>query len=280
MIVSRRHGFVFMHNPKVAGSSVRATLEPWRDPDVDLFETDPDPASPLHRVDRAHIGIAEFARHYPALWDEVRGLAFFVLYRDPFARFLSSVNEYCRVYGETDIRFAAQSERRKVFLDLVARLRELGSAEAVMDILELTHFRPQWIYLTPPEGVDLDLRAFDLKEMSGFAEALSGCIGAPVDFGRENGSEQFDLPRPMRRILANNSIKKQLRRLPGAMWAMQQLRQRSAGTSQSGARLSVQERYGLTEAEHREVETFVQEFYARDLGVISGLAQAAHPVEA
>ncbi|MBZ4023019.1 hypothetical protein CKO11_11165 [Rhodobacter sp. TJ_12] len=280
MIVSRTHGFVFMHNPKVAGSSVRAVLDKWRDPDVDLFATDPNPTAPLHRVDRAHIGIAEFAANYPDLWAQTRDFPFYVLYRDPFSRFLSSVNEYCRVYGETDIRFAAQAERRNVFFGLIDRLRALGTAEGVMDILELTHFRPQWIYLTPPEGADIRLRAFGLKEIPRFATELSGCIGETVDFGRENGSEQFDLPLPMRRILANNSVKKQLRKLPGAMWAMQQLRQRSAGTPQSGARLSVQERYGLTEAEHQEVETFVQGFYARDLGVISGLAQAAHPVEA
>ena len=268
MIVSRRHRFVFMHNPKVAGSSVRGALEQWRDPDVDLFAVDPDPASPLHRIDRSHIGLAEFEHYYPELWGQVKTLPFFVLYRDSFRRFLSSFNEYCRVYGDTDIRFAATPERRRVFLSLIERLERLGQAEAVMDVLDLTHFRPQWIYIDAPEGAALDLRAFDLSDMAGFTAALSDCIGAPVDFGRENSSEQFDLPGPMRRLLANNAIKKRLRELPGAMWAMGQLRRRSGA---AGKGLSVAERYGMSEAEETDLRAFVERFYARDQAVLARL---------
>lgn len=268
MIVSRKHGFVFMHNPKVAGSSVRMVLEEWRDRDVNLFGVDPDPSSPLHEVDRAHIGIAEFARHYPELWAQTKHLPFFVIYRDPFGRFLSSVNEYCRVYGATDIRFAALPERRRVFLRIVERLSALGHAEAVMGSLDLTHFRPQWIYFQPPEGEVLDLRAFDLGEMVQFTRELSSCVGSALDFGRKNSSEQFDLPGPMRRMLANNAIKKRLRELPGAMWAMGQLRRRSGA---AGKGLSVAERYGMSEAEETDLRAFVERFYARDQAVLARL---------
>ena len=269
-----------MHNPKVGGSSVRAVLEKYRDPDVDLFGIDPEPTSSLHRIDRAHMGIDEFSRFFPDVWQETKSLPYFVLYRDPFKRFLSSINEYCRVYGATDIRFAALPERRRVFLELTERLDRLGRAEAVMDALDLTHFRPQWIYMQPPEGISLRLRAFDLKDMEEFTTELSLCLGAQLDFSRENSSEQFDIPGPLQVVLANNSIKKQLRRLPGATWAMGQLRKRSSGTAQSDRQLSATGRYGLTEAEAQTAESFVARFYARDFAFLEGLSVTPAAVEA
>lgn len=268
MIVSRKHGFVFMHNPKVAGSSVRQVLDGWRDPEIELFDVDPDPASALHRIDRAHIGIAEFRSYYPDLWSQTKTLPFFVLTRDPLKRFLSSVNEYSRVYGEIDIRFADVPVRRRVLFGLIERLEKLGQTEKVLESLDLTHFRPQWIYLQPPEGERIELHAFDLSDMTRFTSELSSRIGAPLDFGRENSSEQFDLPGPMRKILANNAIKKRLRRLPGTTWAMKRLRGHGARTAQSTERLGMSGRYGLNADETNNVETFVRHFYARDYSVL------------
>lgn len=272
MIVSRKHGFVFVHNPKVGGSSVRSVLEALRDPDVDLSNVETDPAARLYGRDRAHIGLAEFIRYFPELWSESKNLPFFVLYREPFGRFLSSVNEFSRVYGATDIRFVSLPERRKAFLDIVERLERLGTAESVMDDVELTHFRPQWIYLLPPDGVAIDLHAFELKDMAQFAARLSECVGEPLEFGRKNSSEQFELPAMMQQVLGRNAVKKRLRQIPGARWAMEWLRGRNLRDSGAGTRLSVGERYGLGEAEQRDVADFVDRFYARDLAVLAGLA--------
>jgi len=147
MIVSRAHGFIFFHNPKAGGTSVRATIERFNDIGFGLWGTDPAQTGG-RRVDRAHLGVDEFAAFYPDLWAAARGGRLFCLYRDPAQRFLSSVSEHSKLHGATDIRFCSEARRTRILFDMIDRLAALGTAEsaAVMGAYELTHFRPQWIY--------------------------------------------------------------------------------------------------------------------------------------
>jgi hypothetical protein len=271
MIISRQYGFVFLHNPKVAGSSVRASLVQYADSRINFFGPDPDTESPLSLIDRAHIGISELAFYYPDIWKDVSRLPFFVLYRDPLNRFLSSVNEYCRVFGDVDIRFAPLSDRKAVFLSLLDKLMDLGIADAVMKDLSLTHFRPQWIYLLPPPHSSLTLHHFNVKNIQAFQQALSDIVSAKIVFRRDNISEQFEVPRFLGRLLSNKKIKQALRGLPGSTYAMYKLRQLNSRKPDHCQLLTLSSRYGLSDDECYEVKSFIASFYARDYEAIYNL---------
>ncbi len=89
MIVSHKHKFVFIHNPKVAGSSIRDVLESYHDHAYKFWQHKFIPE--LDRVaDLAHLTLSEISLLFPKL----AGYTFFTLVRNPEARLLSSVCEY------------------------------------------------------------------------------------------------------------------------------------------------------------------------------------------
>lgn len=266
MIVSQKLGFVFMHNPKVAGTSVREVLEPLRDTPFDFANNRPDPLTGTNIIDRSHIGIDEFARYYPEIWESARPLPFFSLYRDPKNRFLAAVNQYSKMYGDVDIRFADLPKRARFFKDLVETLDRLGVAENAMDNHEFAFFRPQWIFMKSqmPDAASLNLRPYPVEDFQEFASDLSIVTGRPLSFARENSSEQFAMAGPIGALLSNNKIKKTLRQLPGAMTAMDFLR-KSRHTDTARDSLAPENRYGLSPRELEEFDQFIERFYAKDV---------------
>lgn len=236
MIVSNEKNFVFMHNPKVAGTSVRKVLEPLRDTPFDFANNRPDPLTGERIIDRSHLGIDEFAHYYPSLWQRAKRLTFFALYRDPKARFLAAINQYSKMYGDTDIRFAPLGKRSDFFKRTLEQLEAMGTAEKTMDNHELAFFRPQWIFMesTNPERRDLKVRAYALSEFDEFTRDISMVTGNRLQFPRENSSEQFSVGGLAGAVLSNNQIKKSLRRLPGSAAAMRLLRKSSPDRHQPG----------------------------------------------
>ncbi|WP_417261271.1 hypothetical protein [Celeribacter sp.] len=265
MIVSRELGFVFMHNPKVAGTSVRDVLEPLRDTPFDFANNYPDPLTGERIIDRSHIGIDEFAHFYPDIWQTTLSLPFFALYRDPKSRFLAAVNQYSKMYGDVDIRFADQAKRSAFFKKLLEALDALGVAENAMENHEYAFFRPQWIFLKSEraDAKNLDIRPYPVSAFKDFAADISNILGRDLHFARENSSEQFSVGGPMGAILSNNTIKKSLRRLPGAMTAMSLLR-KSRKTDTERENLQPEVRYGLNDRDLEAFDRFIARFYAKD----------------
>ncbi|WP_157960106.1 hypothetical protein [Albibacillus kandeliae] len=106
MIVSRALGFVLTHNPKVAGTSVRDSLEPLHDTPFDFSNSYPDPLTGERTIDCSHVGTHEFPHFYPDILQTTLPMPFFALYGDTKSRFLAAVNQYSKMYSEVDIRFA------------------------------------------------------------------------------------------------------------------------------------------------------------------------------
>lgn len=94
MIVSHRHRFVFLHVPKTAGTSLRASLSRL-DPTCESgweWAWSPDQ---MRHVDRAHLPMRDLEaspRHRRLLRDYFT----FAVVRDPFDRFVSGVLEHMR----------------------------------------------------------------------------------------------------------------------------------------------------------------------------------------
>lgn len=265
MIVSHKFNFVFMHNPKVGGTSVRGAIEGFSDSGKRFYAAASDPDSPLHRIDRAHIGLDEFARFYPAIFDRCREARFFALWRPPRARFFSSLQEYSRHFAQTDIRFVEEEARRSFLFETLDMLTARGRAEDIMDSFELTHFRPQWIY-HHSEHHDIAVAAFELAEMDRFFAELGALVGQP-DLAPEraaNPSEQLALPGGLSRLFADNRRKMMLQRLPG-MPATIRLARSVLGrrTRRPGA-----EAFALSPEDMARVDDFLVRFYVRDFELL------------
>lgn len=260
MIVSHRYGFVFMHNPKVGGTSVRATIERFHDDETGFWGSDP--AARPAPVDRAHLGLDEVAAHYPGTWARMQDYAVFCLVRDPWGRFFSSLAEHSKLHGATDTRFAGPAARRTALMALRDRLEGLGRAEAVMDRYELRHFRPQWIYWHAETAPAPSVRALPVERIDALFAAIAARTGTPLVPETRNSADQLDLPGPLSRLAGTARLRDLVKRLPGKGLLKTALRARYHAAAGTPA-----ERFGLTEDEEADLRAFVMRFYARDLAL-------------
>ena len=103
MVYSDSLKFVFLHNPKSAGTSIRKALEPYDDSNGRYWHCT---YSHQHArlVDQAHICASELAEY--GLLDKVSSYFTFGFVRDPYTRFLSAWDEHRfqhRLSDQTDI---------------------------------------------------------------------------------------------------------------------------------------------------------------------------------
>lgn len=265
MIVCHKFNFVFMHNPKVGGTSVRAAIEGYSDSGKRFYSASSDPDSPLHQIDRAHIGLDEFAKFYPDIFERCTQARFFALWRQPRARLFSSLQEYSRHFAQTDVRFLSEQERRAFLFKTLDMLAERGRAEDIMDRFELTHFRPQWIY-HHSEHHDITVERFELSDMDLFFAEVGAVVGQPdlAPNKTANPSENVALPKFLAGILADNRRKMMLQRIPGMPMAIGLGRKVLAKRS----RRPTKDAFALSVADIERVDAFIREFYARDLDVL------------
>ena len=262
MIVSHQHNFVFMHNPKAGGTSVRRTLERFSDSEERFFLNDPDPESPLHKVDRAHIGLEEFARYYPDVWARCQSYQFFALWRTPRDRLFSSLQEYSRHFAETDIRFLAPVKRRDFLMSTLEMLEQkYGVAENLLGSFELTHFRPQWIYLEAPSGRP-NVTAISLRNIDQLFAEVGARVGEPelTLAASANASERLALPAGLSGLLANNRRKMMIRAIPGVPFLIGLARKVLAHQPRQDTRTV----FALSEADNETIDAFLARFYQLD----------------
>ncbi len=197
MIVSKAHRFIFFHNPKAGGTSVRAAIERFNDgPSFwGIREIRGRP------VDLAHQTTADFAANFPDFWAEIRDFEKHCLIRQPLARFHSSVREYWRNFGGLDFRFASQKQVAQATLDAVKMLEPFGSAEAIPGAPELAHFKAQSRFAAE------DVRLW--RSVPALLAHISAVTGAEIVEERRKVALTF--PAPLR-PLARFSL---LRRMPG-----------------------------------------------------------------
>lgn len=133
MIVNNTNKWVFIHNPKVAGSSVRKTLLPYNESHMELWHQRYIPE--LQRiVDMSHLSSEEFE---VVTSDRYRSYFKFGFVRDPYARLMSALKEYSAQNG-VDVR--SSQERRSQFI-----LEKLTPVTIQYD-WNFSHFRPQFMF--------------------------------------------------------------------------------------------------------------------------------------
>ncbi|MGG7567574.1 sulfotransferase family 2 domain-containing protein [Rhodovulum sp. DZ06] len=141
MIISERGGFIFVHNPKAGGMSMRTALKPWDDSDGFFDGWRPYPAEG-RRLDRMHLTLAQLRRHHPDAFAAFDRLWSFGFVRDPYQRLCSAFSQHLTL--NTPILRDSIRGDPDVFYAVLNRfaLRAMGPHAAANDV-KLTHFTPQ-----------------------------------------------------------------------------------------------------------------------------------------
>jgi hypothetical protein len=175
VIVSFRHGFVFVAVPRTGTHTVRALLAPhlgpedWRQQALHGQAVLPVPE--LAAVGHGHLTIAQVRPHLPAPFRE-RALSF-AFVREPLDRFVSA----CAFLFRRDADFAR---------DPVGRVR---TALRFPRFRNRVLLRPQWTFLCGPDG---ELAVDFVGRHERFAEDLAEVctrIGLPAAAGPERHNE-------------------------------------------------------------------------------------------
>lgn len=121
MIISERKGFIFVHNPKCAGTSVRSALTPY-DTTHDLFwnfET-----WNGREIDRAHMPLFMFRSLYPQYFALLSHYLSFMFVRDPYDRAVSAFNEVRRMLVPTSGEPGSEKNYRQALNSFLANMTE------------------------------------------------------------------------------------------------------------------------------------------------------------
>lgn len=262
MIICPGRGFVFVHIPKCAGSSVRSQVRRC-DPDhVSLGDVRVHPA--LGRIDYGHVPLAALRVHFPSEYAAARDLDAYAVLRDPLERFGSSLRQVLWRYEGRPMTAIPAPELRETTLrmlgDIAADLARVAADPALAPDPRLVFFarqegflddlslegRPRLVDHALPMALVPDLIAH-LGRRSGVALDPGARANQNVDLKvRALGGPAYAVNAALRRVLPETVHG----RLKGAA-----IRLLSSGRSAAEAS-------GVLDLP--EVAAFVAEHYARD----------------
>lgn len=144
MIVSHANRFIFFHNPKCAGTSFRDTLRPYHDDKFTFWGIFHSPYFKNH-IDHTHLRLWEMQAQFPQVFACAKSYNSVIFVRNPYARFLSAVNEQIKKF-QPQINLAPMSPRQRVEV-VEAFIRQGLSIARITTDWRFIHFSPQFWYL-------------------------------------------------------------------------------------------------------------------------------------
>src|SRR5688500_1347984 len=90
MIISERRGFIFLHNPKCAGTTVRTALSRFDTTGNFFWGLDQWRG---HKLDKAHLPVFVTKSKYPEYFSLFAQFFVFMFVRHPYQRVISAFNE-------------------------------------------------------------------------------------------------------------------------------------------------------------------------------------------
>lgn len=163
MIISRRTKTAFIHIPKNGGTTVRRQMQQLHDIDASFNKAAHLPG--VGRVHLAHLPSSTIREHFPEVYQILLDCQIFVLCRDPFSRFRSSVSQHLKLYKNISMASLGEAELRSRILDLIG---EIDTSSDVLPI-KLNHFVRQTEMLDD----NMEISLFALEDMAGMMEQIS-----------------------------------------------------------------------------------------------------------
>jgi hypothetical protein len=185
MIISPRHGFVFIHVPKCAGTSVRTQIAAY-DPDhISLANTGNHPV--LGRIDFGHVPLTLLREHFPEHYSYLKRLPAFAVVRDPLTRFGSAFRQHLWQYEQTPMTMVDPKVLRERILTAIDHV----AAELDAPSRKMIFFSRQSDFV-----YDNDQRLVDhlvpIENVGDFIAYLAVKTGAPMDPERRS-NQNVDL---------------------------------------------------------------------------------------
>jgi hypothetical protein len=144
VIVSHTNRFIFFHNPKCAGTSFRDTLKPYHDDQFTFWGIFYASYFKNH-IDHTHLRLWELHAQFPRLFACTETYNSVIFVRNPYARFLSPVNEHIKKF-QPQINLAAMTPQQRVDV-VIAFIRQVLTIARITTDWRFIHFSPQIWYL-------------------------------------------------------------------------------------------------------------------------------------
>ncbi|MFT4792517.1 MAG: hypothetical protein ACJAW4_002515 [Paracoccaceae bacterium] len=201
MIVSDRHGFIFVHNPKAGGMSFRTALKP-RDDSGGFFDGWRPYPPQGRQLDRMHLTLAQIRRHHPETFGKFETYYSFGFVRDPYQRLCSAFSQHLTL--ATPILRDSVREDPDVFYSVLNRfaLRALRPHAAENDV-KLTHFLPQSAFFTL-NGAQVLTDIARLETPEHWPERITTLLGSRAQRLNQTphrGGAPYDVSRLSRAVL-------------------------------------------------------------------------------
>ena len=159
MIISDTHKFIFIHNPKCAGSSIRAALmkfdtrsnfysrfgRDYVNEEMDAYDKK---AGVVHVIDKAHIPLARLRTKYPEDYALLQDYLTFTMCRHPLSRLLSAFEEYTRNFHPTP-SLLEPIDHLERYID--------GRMKASATEIRFIHSLPQYIFFSEGSKIRADI---------------------------------------------------------------------------------------------------------------------------
>lgn len=186
MLISHKKKFVFIHNPKVAGTTVRNRLLPHCESNAYHLAGVVDHGL----MDRSHLSVASWTEE---IWQAYRkGYLFFGFVRDPLDRMMSAFSEFEHQHSEL-LSSVAGEDRSSI-------LKLLMTKSSVLYDWRLVHFSPQWSYFgIAPDQLVPGVEIYRFEQLDSAWSHLADRLGLdPSPLGNDRPSfYREDQPSPL-----------------------------------------------------------------------------------
>jgi hypothetical protein len=194
MIICPTHGFVFVHVPKCAGSSVRGQIEHCDPAHIAQARVGKHPV--LGTIDYGHIPLDQLRVHFPEHYAAVRDLDAFAVVRDPLARFGSALRQVLWQYEKRPMTLIPPDELR----DMTLRMLDNVAAEIDAPSHRFIFFMRQERFVFD-EGRQLTRNLIPLDLVPDFIGYLSRRTGVSMETGaRANQNVDLRVKGPVGKL--------------------------------------------------------------------------------
>jgi hypothetical protein len=177
MIINDSHGFVFVHIPKCAGTSVRMHLSRFDTTDG-TFTVSNGSHPEIGNLDMAHIPLLILKKYFPDTYKKIKTYEAFAIVRDPYQRFTSSLFQRLMMYGEGSARNLSVKALETATDEAIAFL-ELN-ADASMMPHDYIHFQPQHTYVQC-DGQQIVQHIFEISDLAKFYTDAGARLGTTIE---------------------------------------------------------------------------------------------------
>ncbi|UWQ23177.1 sulfotransferase family protein [Jannaschia sp. W003] len=265
MIICPTQGFVFVHIPKCAGSSVRSQVRRCDADHVSMGDVAAHPS--LGRIDYGHVPLGALRAHFPDEYAAVRDLTAFAVLRDPLARFGSALRQVLWRYEGRPMTAIPPAELRETTLrmldDVAADLERVAGDPHAVPSRKLVFFARQEGFVSDlgleghPRLVD---HALPMELVPDLIDHLARRSGVALDPGaRANQNVDLKVRALGGPAYAINSMLRRM--LPERMHA----RVKAAAIGMLSSGRSAADASGVLDLP--EVRDFVDQHYAADVAL-------------